>query len=420
MKNLLLKIAALIIAVTLSLTIFGCDDNGGDDTVQVTGDYKYKVATGTYDEDDGEGNITQKSYKYYIITGYQVSSEDALKMASGDFSTVQDFRSIEIPKTGKDLGEDNDYPVEEIAAGAFTNQIILTDVVIGENIKTIGEGAFAGCTNLKKISLPFIGESLEATGSQRVFGHIFGSSATTDGNLEVSAKIVERKNADGTSILTDSSVTFKVPTSLEEVDLSSSKITSISECAFYGMSMIKKVTLPDSVTEIDSHAFYSSGLSEVNLNKVTIIYESAFANCTSLKEVNFSSVEVIKQAVFQGCTNLGAKKFVDENSANAEQLLTVKLPQSVKELGKGAFKGCSSMKYVDIKGTQITVLENSLFADCLALIKATINDGSVLRAGAFVNCTKLAIDTDENGKTDAYNISGEYEVEEGAFSKLEE
>ncbi len=420
MKNLLLKISALIIAVTLSLAIFGCNDNGGDDTVQVTGDYKYKVATGTYDEDDGEGNITQKSYKYYIITGYQVSSEDALKMASGDFSTVQNFRSIEIPKTGRDLGEDNDYPVEEISAGAFTNQIILTDVVVGENVKTIGEGAFAGCTNLKKISLPFIGESLEATNAQRVFGHIFGSSATTDGNLEVSAKIVERKNADGTSILTDTSATFKVPTSLEEVDLSSSKITSISECAFYGMSMIKKVTLPDSVTEIDSHAFYSSGLSEINLNKVTTLYESAFANCTSLKEVNFGSVEIIKQSAFQGCTNLGAKKFVDENSANAEQLLTVKLPQSVKELGKGAFKGCSSMKYVDIKGTQITVLENSVFADCLALIKATVNDGSVLKAGAFVNCTKLAIDTDDNGKTDAYNISGTYTEEVGAFSNLEE
>ncbi len=420
MKNLLLKIAALIIAVTLSLTIFGCDDNGGEDIVQVTGEYKYKVATGTYDEDDGEGNVTQKSYKYYIITGYQVSSEDALKMASGDFSTVQDFRSIEIPKTGRDLGEDNDYPVEEIAAGAFTNQIILTSVVVNDNIKTIGEGAFAGCTNLEKISLPFIGESVEATGSQRVFAHIFGSSATTDGNLEVSAKIVERKNADGTSILSDTSVTFKVPESLKEVDLSSSKLTSISECAFYGMSMIKKVTLPDTVTEIDSHAFYSSGLSEVNLNKVTTVYESAFASCASLKVVNFSSVEIIKQAAFQGCTSLGAKKFVDENSENAEQLLTVKLPESVKELGKGAFKGCSSIKYVDIKGTQITVLENSLFADCLALIKATVNDGSVLRAGAFANCNNLAIDTDDNGKTDAYNISGSYTEEVGALGKLEE
>ncbi len=428
MKNLLLKIAALVVAVTLSFTVFGCDDNGDDSTSQVTGEYKYKVATGTRDvvDDNGqevlddEGNVKQESYKYYVISGYQVSSEDALKMASGDFSTVENFRKIEIPKTGKDLGESNDYPVEEIEAGAFTNQIILTDVVVGENIKSIGEGAFAGCTNLKKISLPFIGESLEATDSARVFGHIFGSSATGDGNFEVTAKTAERKNADGTSILSDSTVTFNVPTSLEEVDLSTSKITSISECAFYGMEMLKKVTLPDSVIEIDSHAFYNClGLLEFDLNKVTTLYESAFANCSSLKTISFNNVEIIKQAAFQGCTSLGTKKFVTESTQNSEALLTISLPATVKEIGKGAFKGCSGMKYVDVSKTQVTVLENSVFADCLALVKATVKEGSTLKAGAFINCTKLSYDSDNDGKNDAFNIVGSYTALVGALDNLD-
>ena len=140
MKNLLLKIAALMLAVSLSLVAFGCGDTNTDDTVQTTGDYKYRIATGTRDvlDENGEvvldedGEATQETYKYYIITGYQVSSEDALKMASGDFSTVEKFRTIEIPKTGKDLGEDNEYPVEEIEAGAFTNCMNLTSILVAE------------------------------------------------------------------------------------------------------------------------------------------------------------------------------------------------------------------------------------------------------------------------------------------------
>ncbi len=427
MKNLLSKIAALILAVSLCLFVFGCDDTDGADVIQKTGDYKYKIENGTRDviDENGElvldeeGNAKQESYKYYVITGYQVSSEDSLKMSNGDFSTVANYRKIEIPKTGKDLGENNEYPVEKIEAGAFTNQIILTDVVVGNNVKTIGEGAFAGCTNLKTLALPFVGESVDATNSARVFGHIFGSSATTEGNYEVTAKITERKDQDGNSILTESTVTFKVPNSLQQVSLASSEITNISECAFYGMAMLKKVILPDTVTEIDSHAFYEcTGLAEIDLNKTVIVYESAFANCTSLKTVNFRNVENIKKAAFQGCTALGSKRFVSDNSSESEDVLTIKLPSSLKELGKGAFKGCGAVKYFDIKGTAIDVIDNSVFADCLALVKITINDETIIKAGAFVNCTELAIDTDNDGKDDSFNVIGTYTSEVGAFDTL--
>lgn len=427
MKNLLFKIAALMLAVSLSLLVFGCGDGDTDDTVQKTGEYKYRIATGTRDvvDENGEvvldedGNATQESYKYYVITGYQVSSDDALKMAGGDYSTVEKFRKMEVPKTGKDLGEDNDYPVEEIEAGAFTNQIIFTEITVGNNIKTIGEGAFAGCTNLKKLVLPFIGSSIDATGSARVFGHVFGASSTSEENVEVTAKLTERKDETGASILTESTVTFKVPSSLEEVSLENSTIENVSECAFYGMSMLKKVVLPETVEEIDSHAFYGcSSLTSFDLKNVKTIYESGFASCTSLKEVNFSSVEVIKMSAFEGCTSLGTKRFVDETTEGAEELLTIKLPSTVKEIGKSAFKGCSSVKYFDIKGTSITVIENSVFASCLALKKITINDDTVIRSGAFTNCTELAIDTNSDNKKDSYNVVGTYTSEIGAFDEL--
>ncbi|MBO5889702.1 MAG: leucine-rich repeat domain-containing protein, partial [Clostridia bacterium] len=183
--------------------------------------------------------------------------------------------------------------------------------------------------------------------------------------------------------------------------------------------MLKKVILPDSVTEIDSHAFYEcSGLLEFNLNKVVTVYESAFANCTALKSVNFGAVEYVKQAAFQGCTSLGYNRFASDTTSESEEALTIKLPSSVKEIGKGAFKGCSSVKYFNIKETQVTLIDNSVFADCLALVKITINDGSIVRAGAFINCTELAIDTDSDGKDDSFNVVGTYTAEVGAFDTL--
>lgn len=430
MKNLLLKIATLMLAVSLCLVAFGCGNSDADETIQKTGEYKYRIATGTRDvlDENGEvvldedGNATQESYKYYIITGYQVSSDDALKMASGDFSTIkEEHRNIAIPKTGRDLKEENDYPVEEIEAGAFTNQIILTNVKVGSNIKSIGEGAFAGCTNLKSLALPFVGESKDATGSARVFGHLFGSSSTSEDCVEITAKLTERKDDAGASILTESTVTFKVPNSLEEVDLSSSDMVNVSECAFYGMTMLKKVIIPETVTEIDSHAFYGcSALTSFDLKKVKTIYESGFASCTSLKDVNFkdSVVEVIKKSAFEGCTNLGTKRFIDETTNDAEALLTIKLPSTVKELGKNAFKGCSGIKYFDMKGTGVQLIDNSTFAECFALIKISINDDTVIKAGAFANCSELAIDTDSDNKKDSYNVVGTYVAEVGAFDSL--
>ena len=423
MKNLLLKIAVLTLTVCLSLLSFGCGESDGGETVQTTGEYKYRLATGTRDVLDEEGEIVKEedgsnkteSYKYYIITGFEVSSEDALKMAEGDYSTVEKYRVLgtetnALPKTGRDLGEDNDYPVEEIASGAFTNQIIFTDITIGDHIKTIGEGAFAGCTNLNSLTLPFIGKSIDATGAESLFGHVFGASATGDKNVEVKAKICERKDDAGASIIPEGSldITFTVPSSLKTVNLGSTKIETIPECAFYGMSMLKNVIIPETVVDIQSHAFYGcTGLTFFNLHKVKTIYQNAFNGCSSLKTIDFGEVEVIEKYAFAGCSKLGENRFEED-----EAKLTITLPATLKELGKNAFRGCSNAKYFNIENTQIEVIDNSVFADCLNLVKVTLKNNLTIKAGAFANCNKL----DEEVMTQMVKTKSNVKVEVGAFA----
>ncbi len=409
MKNLLLKLTVLVLAFTMAMGLVACGDKEEAEE-QVTGTFKYRLASEIRESVDENGEVKKdedgepimETHKYYVITGYEVSSEDALKMAEGDYSTVENFRVLSkekaegdkcvlFPRTGKDLGENNDYPVEEIEGGAFTNQVILKEVYVGDNIKKIGEGAFAGCTNLEKLSLPFLGESVDAVNSARVFGHIFGASATGDGNVSVTAKIHERKDDAGSSILNETEVTFSVPASIKTVDLSRAEMTSVSECAFYNMSMIKSVVLPSSVKEVESHAFFGcTGIVTFDLQNIETLYEYAFSGCTLLNSVNFSNVKVIKSNAFEGCVNLFKKKLnFDSNDTISGSLV---LPATLNTLNKNAFSGCTGITKIDLSATQVTVIESGVFANLTELKEVKLKDGTLVKTGAFTGCEALEKD----------------------------
>ena len=233
MSKLLKTLTTVILALLLSTAFIACDNDDGDgDGATVTGEFVYELETG--ENEDGE------EYEYYKITGYTVTSEDSLKMAEGDFSSFTDAqRKIKIPATYKNL------PVEEIASMAFSDQVILTSVDFdGSQIKTIGVGAFSGCTSLEEIkNLPFIGASVDAIGEERVLGHLFGSASTSDKNVTVTAKVYyETEEAD---------YSFNVPSSLKKVTTTA---TEIPECAFYGFTMVEEVLYPNA-TEIGKGAF---------------------------------------------------------------------------------------------------------------------------------------------------------------------
>ena len=59
------------------------------------------------------------------------------------------------------------YKVTSVSASAFKNYKKATSAVIGKNVQTIGKNAFAGCTNLKKVTVN--GNSLKKIGSKAFF-----------------------------------------------------------------------------------------------------------------------------------------------------------------------------------------------------------------------------------------------------------
>lgn len=78
-------------------------------------------------------------------------------------------------------------------------------------------------------------------------------------------------------------------------------VTSIGNSAFYCCSSLTSITIPNSVTSIEGHAFGYSGLTSITIsNSVTSIGERAFSYCHNLTSVT-SLIEnpfLLKESVF--------------------------------------------------------------------------------------------------------------------------
>ncbi|MBE6635198.1 MAG: leucine-rich repeat domain-containing protein [Ruminococcaceae bacterium] len=114
---------------------------------------------------------------------------------------------------------------------------------------------------------------------------------------------------------------------------------------------IEHLVIPDNVTSISGHAFwYCPYLRSVTIpNSVTEIGQGAFSSaCSKLTSVSIpSSVTKIGASAFYGCA----------------QLKNVVIPEGVVEIGAAAFYGCKWMNSVTIASSVAKVGYNA-FGDC--------------------------------------------------------
>ena len=127
-------------------------------------------------------------------------------------------------------------------------------------------------------------------------------------------------------------------------------LTAIKDHAFYGLSTLKSVILPPSVTSVGN---------------------SAFRKCESLIDVTIpNEVKTIGEYAFCYCTSLA----------------TVVIPHSVTELGDHAFESCESLVRAEI-GNGITYLGFCIFDNCIALSELVVGTGlTYVEENAFYNC----------------------------------
>ena len=246
------------------------------------------------------------------------------------------------------------------------NRLVLgcKSTIIPDSVTYIDDRAFYGCTGLTKINIP---DSVTNIG-------------TCDNNFEWGA--------------------FQGCTGLTEINIPDS-VTKIGQFAFEGCTGLTVLNIPNSVTEIGSGAFNScTGLTEINIpDSVTWIGERAFYGCTGLTKINIpDSVTEIgtgssawKKGAFNGCTGLseikvskGNKKYDSREDCNAiietasDKLIvgckSTIIPDSVTEIGEGAFEGCTGLTEINIPSS-VKNIGTDAFRSCESLETITLGAG---------------------------------------------
>lgn len=237
-----------------------------------------------------------------------------------------------------------------------------------------------------------------------------------DNNITVSASWAEKKTQGLTYTLVGGSYSVSGYSGISnEVFVPSSyngiSVTSISDNAFAGNSVVTSITIHNGVTRLGSNSFANCvNLDTVNLPaSIQNIDGETFFGCESLQTFTIpAGVGVIGNAPFRGCTQLDTI-LVDSNSKTysaADGVLYSKnfvsliqfpegkkdasftLPQEVETLGNYAFYNCSSL-------TEINLSANLKSIGCYAFAGVSITEMTVsnnvvwIGSNAFDRCNML-------------------------------
>lgn len=235
------------------------------------------------------------------------------------------------------IGSDLDVKVPNTLRGkkviAIDNQAFkgdaITSVVIGKNVKTIGENAFQGCTSLKSVDL---GKSVETVGSMAF------SDCTSLSEVKFSPAVKELGH-----------MIFRNDVKLTTIDINGNTNFKFADGAIYSADMtvlyetlisadFSDYVLPKSVIEFRTMAFYGQEeLTSIKLNPGTkSIPDGCFSMCKGLKELTIpDGVESVCGLIIVG-----------------SEITVINVPKSVKNINDYAFEH-NEIEVLDENGSPV-------------------------------------------------------------------
>ena len=190
--------------------------------------------------------------------------------------------------------ENATFLVTAIKANGFAGLTNVTELEIGENVQTIGAGAFAGCKNLATVTLA------EGSWLNTIGDGAFAYTSVEELDLSnATAYKADRtaENATGMTAFGTDGTAY-------------GPFTSAAEDSYKTNIMISKVVLPTTCATVNQAAFAAcSEFSEIDLTNVTTIGASAFSG-TALTEVAIGTAIADNKDGYTGIA-IGENAFAD-------------------------------------------------------------------------------------------------------------
>lgn len=139
----------------------------------------------------------------------------------------------------------------------------------------------------------------------------------------------------------------------------------------------RQLVLEEIYHSIDNQALKNNvKLKSVKLpDSVKEIGNQSFYNCTALRDINLENVRQIRWESFLGCVHLKE----------------ITLSSGIRYLGRRSFSGCKRLNYVNFqKSTMLKGIEAGVFQKCESIEKINLPQGlTEIGSKAFYKCTSL-------------------------------
>ena len=257
-----------------------------------------------------------------------------------------------------------------IADNAFANCGFIENISLPEDVISIGQRAFDGCTSLKSIGGGF--DKLESIGDSA-----FRSCSSLE-RLGDESKVIRIPE----TVTSLGPAAFLGCTQFDTLIIDMAGAIEIPKSTFSGCTGLTNATVFGTITSIGAYAFSDcSSLKSIDckIEELNYIGKDAFSECTSLERIGDKAKTIYIPATV---TYLGSDAFMNCTQVEA---LTINM---VGEIGDGAFDGCTGLTSITISDT-VTSIGKFAFKNC-GITEITIPD-SVTSIGysAFEGCNSL-------------------------------
>ena len=177
----------------------------------------------------------------------------------------------------------------------------LVDVAIPNSVEIIGEYAFSGLTNLDQFNVAANNKyysSIDGVLYNKETLEMLYVPYRLSGEVDILDGVKNIKRFDGRDLITKITIpesvtnmevySFKDCTNLKEAVINAN-ITELKDKMFFNCTSLSKVTLPKTLEVISTDVFTNTAIEVIDLPKSVKSFHMGFNNCESLKQLNIDS-----------------------------------------------------------------------------------------------------------------------------------